>query len=641
MKTRLSRTLHLSLALGILAAGVWSAGASRANAGAFSPTWQSKVDARVLADAHNGDTEFIILLAEQADLSGAAALETKAEKGKYVYQRLTEVAQRSQGPVLNELKRRGAEYQSYWVSNMIWARGSSELVQTLARRKDVARLAGNPHVRLQEPEQGKDTKTILSPDALQPSSLPWNLVKVHADDVWAMGVTGQGAVIGGQDTGYAWQHPALINQYRGWNGSTANHDYAWHDAIHAEDSNNTTINPCGMNTTAPCDDSGHGTHTMGTMVGEANGSFPRIGLAPGAKWIGCRNMESGWGTPATYAECYQWFIAPTRIDGSDPRPDLAPDVINNSWTCPPREGCVDWDVLQGAVEAVRAAGIVTAHAAGNYRNLNEVCSTIRTPAAIYDASFTVGATTQTDASASFSSWGPVTIDGSNRLKPDISAPGMEIYSSFTTPAYNTLNGTSMAAPHVAGLVALLVSANSSLRGQPDLLEWVIEQSAVPLTSGVTCGGVPGSSIPNNSFGWGRIDAYAAYQLVTPKLSKSVSQLLGDFGDLLTYTLTITNSAVLSPATNVILTDAIPAHTSLIGATQPYSQTGDVLRWDFGSLSTGESRSVTMTVQTPISSTVLIENSAYGTISDELAVPVSGAPVISLNGYHYRFPIISR
>ncbi|MFN3308412.1 MAG: S8 family serine peptidase, partial [Anaerolineales bacterium] len=264
---------------------------------------------------------------------------------------------------------------------------------------------------------------------------------------------------------------------------------------------------CPYNSPAPCDDHGHGTHTMGTMVG-LDGSN-QIGMAPKARWIGCRNMDQGVGTPATYAECFQWFIAPTRLDGSDPNPALAPDVINNSWSCPPEEGCTDPNVLKSVVEAVRAAGILTVQSAGNS---GSGCASVKDPAAIYAASLSVGATDSSDTIASFSSRGPVTVDGSNRLKPNVVAPGVWVRSSIPS-GYGYTSGTSMAAPHVAGLAALIISARPYLKGQADVIENIILSTARPLNTTETCGGIPGSQVPNNTYGWGRIDAWAAIQQV--------------------------------------------------------------------------------------------------------------------------------
>ncbi len=466
--------------------------------------WESKVDSWVLETAQDGETEFLLVLTEQADLSSAYEQKTKPEKGAFVYETLTTVAQRTQGPLLDALASLGAESRSFWVTNMIWVRGDQEVVQAMASRGDVARLEANPFVRLQEIPLDFE-RTVTSPAVVE-----WNIALVGAPEVWAAGFTGQGIVIGGQDTGYYWEHAGLQNQYRGWDGATADHDYNWHDAIHSGGGS------CGSDSPFPCDDHGHGTHTMGTMVGNdlepTEPGWPAtaanaVGMAPGAEWIGCRNMNAGVGTPASYAECYEFFIAPYPVGGdpmTDGDPTKAPHVINNSWSCPISEGC-SAGTLEAVVQSVTAAGIVTAHSAGNSGNeTGGPCLKVDEPAATYNESFTVGATTSIDTIASFSSQGPSTFDGG--LKPDISAPGVGINSTLRSGGYGSNSGTSMAAPHVAGLVALLLSAQPSLAGNVDLIETLITGSAVPLTSAQTCGGIPGTQIPNNTFGWGRIDA---------------------------------------------------------------------------------------------------------------------------------------
>lgn len=524
-----------------------------ANAHFEDANWRAKIDPWVWQTAQGGQTEFLVLLREQADLSRAEALPTKSEKGWYVYRQLTAVALRTQAPLLEQLRQQGIPHRSYWVANLIWVRGDINDVLALSQRREVARIVANPMVQLDLP---------LGAEGFAPQrtdGIEWNLQKVNADKVWALGYEGQGVVIGGQDTGYDWQHPALKNAYRGWDGSQANHDYNWHDAIHGPLSASLAVIPssplpateqprvrsssplplgegpgvrvdsypsspillpkgegslgerainCPYNSPEPCDDNGHGTHTMGTMVGLEGTN--QVGMAPKARWIGCRNMDHGWGSPATYAECFQWFIAPTRIDGSEPDPTLAPDVINNSWSCPIEEGCTDPNVLKGVVEAVRAAGILTVQSAGNE---GSECETISDPAAIYAASLTVGATDSADAIASFSSRGPVTRDGSNRLKPEVVAPGVSVRSSLPGSGYGFKSGTSMAAPHVAGLAALMISARPYLQGKVPSLEEIIRMTAVSRTTTQSCGGVPGSQIPNNTYGWGRIDAWQAVQAV--------------------------------------------------------------------------------------------------------------------------------
>jgi len=453
--------------------------------------WQAKVDNWVLTSAQSGETEFLVYLTEQTDLSGVEELITKHEKGSYVFAELTKVAARTQKPLLAALSKMGVEYQSYWIANMIRVRGDLKIVDTLAKRNDVAHIYANPSVHLDLPIISPHQEDELTPNT--PSAVEWNVSRVGAPQVWDAGYTGNGVVIGGQDTGYDWDHPALKSQYRGWNGTSADHNYNWHDAVHSGNE------ICESDTLEPCDDYGHGTHTMGTMVGD-DGAGEQIGMAPGARWIGCRNMDQGVGTPATYSECFEWFIAPTKLDGNNPNPDLAPDVINNSWYCPPDEGC-NWDSLRAVVNNTRAAGIVVVVSAGN---TGANCGSVDYPPAIYDSSFSVGATDANDNVSGFSSRGPA--DHTNLLKPDISAPGQGIRSSLRGGGYGLLSGTSMAAPHVSGLVALLLSARPYLTGQVEEIESLIEQNALPLTTLENCGGVPGSQIPNNTYGWGRIDA---------------------------------------------------------------------------------------------------------------------------------------
>ncbi|MFN2210458.1 MAG: S8 family serine peptidase [Candidatus Promineifilaceae bacterium] len=502
--TRYSLKIFLSLTLFLAVVVVMAMVTVRTRA---RPQWQQKVDDWVLEEAGAADeVEFLVVLKDQADLGRISDRLSKAEKGAAVYNSLTDVALRSQASLIPDLKAAGADYRPFWISNMIWVRGDRTLVESLAGRPDVAHIAANPVVKLDLlPEQA----TAYS--SAQDSAVEWNIALVQAPNVWAEGIDGSGVVIGGQDTGYDWQHPALMNQYRGWDGQSASHTYNWYDAIHEDNPNTPPGNPCGFDSPQPCDDQGHGTHTMGTMVGQ-DGAENQIGMAPGAQWIACRNMEQGWGTPATYAECYQWFVAPYPQDGdpfSDGDPTKAPHVINNSWSCPAGEGCVDPEVLSDVVNNVRAAGIVTVHSAGNNGYLG--CGTINEPAAMYDSSFSVGATDRYDEIASFSSRGPSLQDDVPITKPEISAPGVGVNSSIPGDAYGKKQGTSMAAPHVAGLAALLINARPDLAGKVDLLEKLIQNSAVHLVTDQGCGDDGPQSVPNNVYGWGRIDAYSAYE----------------------------------------------------------------------------------------------------------------------------------
>src|SRR6266508_1391927 len=470
--------LGVPLALAALSAGVSPVLATGGSAERSTAPGnnQSKIESRVLQDTAAGQkASFVIYLRDQADLSAAYGMRNQDARGRYVYKTLKAYAARTQAGIRALLAARDASYRPFWVANVIVARGDRSLVEALAERSDVESIESNDASNWLQGEERRSAGSSAAPETIEPG-----VIQVHAPAMWALGYTGQGIVIGNQDTGMRWTHNALKPHYRSWNGTSADHNYNWHDSIHS-----------------------------GGGICSPN----HIGVAPGAKWIGGRNMDRGNGTPATYTECFQFFIAPTDLNGQNPDPTLRPHVMNNSWGCPPSEGCAP-DTLQTIVENTEAAGIFVEASAGNS---GPNCSTVDTPPAHYTAAFATGAiSSSTTALASFSSRGPVTIDGSGRIKPEIVAPGVNVRSSVNTgdSAYQGAgwSGTSMAGPHVVGVVALLWSARPDLARNIAATKQLLGSTANPAVSvpnnGGGCGGI--DHVPNNHFGWGLVDALAAY-----------------------------------------------------------------------------------------------------------------------------------
>ncbi|MFO1340678.1 MAG: S8 family serine peptidase [Burkholderiaceae bacterium] len=489
---RLSTTRLHRLALATLAA-------------TCGPAFGAQVNAELAAAARrDGQADALIVLKDQATPVLARGADYKAHRRALV-KALRDRADAQQGALRAWLDARGIEYQAFWIANLVHARLSADDLAELAARRDIARVEPNPSIagRLPKPSPARLPGAPLGVEAIA-----WGVSKINAPQVWAAGFTGQGVTIAGEDTGYRWDHPALKPQYRGWDGATADHNYHWHDAVHSANAS------CPADSPQPCDDNGHGTHTAGTFAGDDHDTH-QTGVAPGAKWIGCRNMNAGNGTPASYIECMQWMLAPTNLKNKNPDPDMAPDVISNSWTCTVGEGCTVGNEIVGAVANLTSGGILFVAAAAND---GPACSTITNPPAIYPSAFTIGATDSNDRLANFSSRGPVLINprtGSADVKPEVSGPGVNVFSSYPPATYATLSGTSMATPHVAGAAALLMSAVPALKGHPLTVKQLLTGTAT--TSGVTdpvdqtCGGTARTDWPNNMVGHGRIDVFAAYQ----------------------------------------------------------------------------------------------------------------------------------
>lgn len=466
--------------------------------------WKNKITPSLLLKLEKGATaDFLIIMNEQADVSKSRFIHNKEKKGTFVYQKLKEQAEISQRNILAFLATRHAPAKGFFIVNALYSNGDLELVRSIAMREDVKTIEANPWVQHEIPTQDHETNN-------QRLGVEWGIAKIGADQVWNMGYTGQGVIVAGADTGVEWEHEAIIQHYNGWSESGVDHNYSWYDAVHEMSPlNSDTLNPCGFNSLVPCDDHNHGTHTVGTMAGD-DGLGNQIGVAPGAKWIACRNMERGWGSLANYIECFEWFLAPTDLNGENADPSRSPHVINNSWGCPPVEGCdpSNFSAMEMTISNIKAAGVVVVVSAGND---GSSCGSIQNPAAIFEPSFTIGAFRSNDTIAGFSSRGLVNVDESMRMKPNVAAPGVGVRSCIRGGDYASWNGTSMAGPHVAGMVALMISANPALAGEVDIIEDIIEATAIPMVAEQECDGVPLDALPNPVYGYGRINALAAVE----------------------------------------------------------------------------------------------------------------------------------
>ena len=453
-----------SLALG---APIASAGPAASTAAPISG-----VDSPALASM--GEASGWVQLTATADLSAAFRIADWNARGRYVYDQLTSVARRSQAGLLQSLAARSVPAQSFWIINAVRVTGTAATFKSIAARSDVERIFESTTVEL----------SPVTPGAVEGAvqSVEWGIDNINANDVWATyGTRGEGIVVGTIDTGVLYTHPAVVNQYRGnTGGGSFNHNYNWWDPSHI----------CA--TAAPCDNNGHGTHTMGTIVGD-DGAGNQVGVAPGARWIAAKGCESSSCSDTALLSSGQFMLAPTDLAGASPNAALRPNLVSNSWGGGPAQ---PW--YQSTVDAWVASGIFPVFANGN---AGPACGTAGSPGD-YLNSYGVGAYDITNTIASFSSRGVL---GGSEIKPNISAPGVNVRSSWNDGGYASISGTSMATPHVAGVVALMFGAAPSLIGQITQTRQILDQTAID-TSDLTCGG---AAADNNVWGEGRIDAFAA------------------------------------------------------------------------------------------------------------------------------------
>jgi len=384
------------------------------------------------------------------------------------------------------LKSQGFDFKSFWIVNSILVKSATPAL--------IAKLQTLPEVI--ELELDKITAYIVDPmvHEIQPKTMrtqelraEWNVNIVNAPEAWFL-TKGEGVTVSNIDTGIRHTHVALVDSYRGTQEGT--HDYNWFD-------------PRGQQT--PFDNNGHGTHTMGTLAGsEASG----VGIAPGSKFIAAKGCASSSCATADLLASAEWVICPTRQGGTGEDCTRGADLVSNSWG-----GGRGSSTYKTVIEAWLDAGSVPLFSQGNS---GSACSTANSPGDLAIV-IGVGSTDSNDALSSFSSRGPGigTVDFP-LLKPDISAPGEAVRSSYPTSdtAYASLSGTSMACPAVAGVTALVMSHNPNLGPEEirDIMQRTASQNLQPPKGGLTtCANVAWNAYPSYHYGHGRVDALAAVE----------------------------------------------------------------------------------------------------------------------------------
>ncbi|PZS06377.1 MAG: hypothetical protein DLM69_00080, partial [Candidatus Chloroheliales bacterium] len=333
MKNRVTFFLT-ALAMVSLLLGSAQAGASRTAAPASvapaSTLTQAQIEAKIepmllnqLRSNSNGDTRYMVYLSERADTTNDISPLQWKQKGDYVYNKLREVANRTQPAVRAQFASLAAngkvsKVESFYIVNGFYVEGKAETAYTLAARPDVASLKAVRTYHITDQANTTQSAPQTAPLAATTVLTSYGITQIHADQVWAQGYLGQGVTIGDIDTGVQYDHPAIQPHWRG-TYVLPGMNYNWYDAVNHQ--------PVAY------DDNSHGTHTAGTTVGLDAAGQNVIGVAPQATLIACKGLDNGalGGDVNELLHCAEWMLAPSDVNGNDPRPELRPNVINNSW----------------------------------------------------------------------------------------------------------------------------------------------------------------------------------------------------------------------------------------------------------------------------------------------------------------------
>ncbi|MCZ7583158.1 MAG: S8 family serine peptidase [Deltaproteobacteria bacterium] len=400
---------------------------------------------RLAAASSDAYLDAYVVLSDQVDLDAIVRdVEARggglAQRHYEVITALQEKAAATQDALVDYLEARlaagdVASYKAFWISNAVAVSARASVIDELSKREDLASLYLDYPIALVEPVEFTVETEPPAIAAVEPG-----VTSSRAPELWAIGVDGTGALACDQDTGADGDHPAFGSRWRGLEGGVTPAE-AWYDPVSGQ--------------SFPTDSGSHGTHTLGTMIGD-DGGANQIGMAPGATWIGAKTIDVPGGDIFSDAVgAFQWSADP---DGNPATMDDVPDVVNNSWGLHPGFYGPCRTDFNASIDAAEAAGVVVVFAAGNE---GPGSTTLRSPGsrAVNDLNvFSIGALNQGGTTiASFSSRGPSDCDGTS-IKPEVSAVGVDVRSSVPNDSYGTSSGTSMATPHVAGAVLLLRSA---------------------------------------------------------------------------------------------------------------------------------------------------------------------------------------